>query len=89
MMDRLFVVKNKLGLHARPAAMFVQTTNKFKSSVKVHKGETEVDGKSIMGLMMLAAEEGAKIKVVTNGTDEKEVLDALEKLFNERFGEKE
>ena len=58
--------KNRLGLHARPAALFVQTTNKFKSSVKVHKGEQEVDGKSIMGLMMLAAEEGSTLRIVVN-----------------------
>ncbi len=89
MMERVFIVKNKLGLHARPAALFVQTTNKYKSSVKVHKGDTEVDGKSIMGLMMLAAEEGANVKVVVNGADEKDILDAVGKLFSERFGEKD
>ena len=61
MMEKDYIVKNRLGLHARPAALFVQTTNRFKSSVKVHKGDQEVDGKSIMGLMMLAAEEGSTL----------------------------
>ena len=89
MTEKIFVVKNKLGLHARPAALFVQTTNRFKASVKVSKGDIEVDGKSIMGLMMLAAEEGAKLRIVTNGDDEQAVLQSLEKLFDERFNEKE
>ncbi len=89
MMEKDFIVKNRLGLHARPAALFVQTTNKFTSSVKVRKGDQEVDGKSIMGLMMLAAEEGSTLAIIANGTDEKEVLTTLEKLFSERFGEKD
>jgi phosphocarrier protein HPr len=89
MTEKIFVVKNRLGLHARPAALFVQTTNRFRSSVKVSKGEVEVDGKSIMGLMMLAAEEGSKVRIVVNGEDEQAVLDALEKLFQEKFNEKD
>ena len=88
-MEKTFTVKNRMGLHARPAALFVQTTNRFRSSVKVSKGDTEVDGKSIMGLMMLAAEEGSKVRIVANGEDEKEVLLALEQLFNNRFDEKD
>ena len=88
-MEKTFIVKNRLGLHARPAALFVQTTNKFKSTVKVRKGEQEVDGKSIMGLMMLAAEEGSTLVILVNGPDEQEVLSTLEKLFTERFGEKD
>jgi phosphocarrier protein len=87
--EKLFTVKNKLGLHARPAALFVQTTNRYKASVKVHKGDQVVDGKSIMGLMMLAAEEGAQVKVVADGVDEQDVLQALEQLFLNRFDEKE
>lgn len=89
MTEKIFTVRNKLGLHARPAALFVQTTGRFKSSVKVSKGDQEVDGKSIMGLMMLAAEEGASVKVLVDGPDEKEVLSALERLFMNRFDEKE
>ena len=89
MTEKTFTVKNKLGLHARPAALFVQTTNRFRSSVKVSKGDVEVDGKSIMGLMMLAAEEGSKVRIVANGEDEKDVLGALELLFTNRFNEKD
>jgi len=89
MMEKKLTVQNRLGLHARPAALFVQTTNKFKSSVKVRKGEQEVDGKSIMGLMMLAAEEGSSLMIIVDGPDEADVLMTLEKLFSDRFGEKD
>jgi phosphocarrier protein len=89
MTERNFTVKNRLGLHARPAALFVQTTNKFNSSVKVRKGEQEVDGKSIMGLMMLAAEEGSILCVRADGKDEQEVLNSLDALFQNLFGEKD
>jgi len=89
MTEKNFIVKNKLGVHARPAAMFVQTTNKFKASVKVRKGDQEVDGKSIMGIMMLAAEEGSTLLIRADGPDEKDVLTSLDKLFTERFGEKD
>jgi len=88
-MEKNYTVKNRLGLHARPAALFVQTTNKFRSSVKVRKEDQEVDGKSIMGLMMLAAEEGSVVTVMANGPDEKDVLAALETLFTNRFDEKD
>jgi phosphocarrier protein len=89
MTEKTFTVLNKLGLHARPAALFVQTTGRFKASVKVRKSDQEVDGKSIMGLMMLAAEEGSSVTVRADGADEKEVLEALDKLFKNRFDEKE
>ncbi len=89
MIEREFTVKNRLGLHARPAALFVQATSRFRSGVKVRRGDQEVDGKSIMGLMMLAAEEGAKVSITANGPDETDVIAALEKLFTNRFDEKE
>jgi phosphocarrier protein HPr len=89
MIEKNFKVKNRLGLHARPAALFVQTTNKFRSSVKVRKGDQEVDGKSIMGLMMLAAEEGSVLCIMADGDDEFEVHSAMEKLFTDCFGEKD
>lgn len=89
MTQKEFTVKNKLGLHARPAALFVQTSNRFRSKIKVRKGDQEVDGKSIMGLMMLAAEEGSSLVVLADGTDEKEALAALDALFQNRFDEKE
>ena len=89
MTEKNFTVKNRLGLHARPAALFVQTTNKFKSSVKVRKGDQEVDGKSIMGLMMLAAEEGSVLFIRADGQDEGELLSSLGQLFQDCFGEKD
>jgi phosphocarrier protein HPr len=89
MTEKNFTVKNRLGLHARPAALFVQTTNRFKASIKVRKGEQEVDGKSIMGLMMLAAEEGSTLTIKADGLDENDLLTSLQQLFDGRFGEKE
>ena len=89
MMEKNFTIKNRLGLHARPAALFVQTTNRFKSKVKVRKGDQEVDGKSIMGLMMLAAEEGSTLIIMADGPDEQDVLKTLDALFTNRFGEKD
>lgn len=81
-------LENQLGLHARPAALFVQTTNRFKSKVRVIKENMEVDGKSIMGLLMLAAASGTVLKIVAEGEDEQAVVDALKKLFSIKFGEK-
>ena len=89
MTEKNFTVKNRLGLHARPAALFVQTTNKFRSSVKVRKGDQEVDGKSIMGLMMLAAEEGSILSIRVDGLDENDLLGSLQQLFDNCFGEKD
>jgi len=87
MTDKTFVIKNKLGLHARPAAMMVQTAAKFKSKIKIVKDEQEVDGKSIMGLMTLAACAGSNLKIVADGTDEKEAVDTMGKLIESGFGE--
>lgn len=86
-LQKTFVIKNKLGLHARPAALFVQTSNKFKSHITVTKDGEEVNGKSIMGLMMLAAEAGSKIIVKVTGEDAKELLDKLEELIIRKFDE--
>lgn len=76
-----------MGLHARPAALLVQTTSKFKAYVKIIKDDFEVDAKSIMGIMTLAAAPGSELKFVADGPDENEVLDAIEKLFNSGFNE--
>jgi len=80
-------VENQLGLHARPAALFVQTTNKFKSSIRVIKEDMEVDGKSIMGLLMLAASSGTILKIIVDGEDEYSLLEQLKKIFTNKFGE--
>lgn len=84
---RLFKVRNQLGLHARPASLFAKKANEFKSNITVEKDGNVINGKSIMGIMMLAAEEGASLTVVADGEDAVEALDALEELFRQKFGE--
>jgi phosphocarrier protein HPr len=81
------LVQNKLGIHARPAAMIVRITNKFKSEVFVEKDEEQVNGKSIMGLMMLAAGRGSKVKFLATGEDAQQMLTELEQLFARKFDE--
>jgi phosphocarrier protein len=81
------IVQNKLGIHARPAAMIVRITNKFKSEVFVEKDEEQVNGKSIMGLMMLAAGKGSKVKFLATGDDAAQMLTELEQLFARKFDE--
>jgi len=81
------VIQNKLGLHARPAALFVQTASKFKSDVYLGRNEHEVNGKSIMGVMMLAAEMGSKLKITVKGEDEQEAMSALLELVKNKFNE--
>ena len=76
-----------MGIHARPAAMIVRITNRFKSEVFFEKDEEQVNGKSIMGLMMLAAGRGSKIKVSAQGADAQELLKDLEALFERTFDE--
>jgi phosphocarrier protein len=87
MQERTFTVLNKLGLHARPAALFVQTTHKFKCQVRVIRDGQEVDGKSIMGILTLAAEHGAKLTIVADGPDEEILLNTLNDLFLKKFDE--
>ena len=81
------VVQNKLGIHARPAAMIVRITNKFKSEVFVEKDEEQVNGKSIMGLMILAAGKGSKVKFLATGEDAQQMLAELEQLFARKCDE--
>lgn len=81
------LVQNKMGIHARPAAMIVRVTNKFKSEVFVEKDEEQVNGKSIMGLMMLAAAKGTKVKFLATGEDAAQMLVELEALFAKKFDE--
>ena len=81
------LVQNKMGIHARPAAMIVRVTNKFKSEVYVEKDEEQVNGKSIMGLMMLAAAKGSTVKFVATGPDAEQMLADLEALFSKKFDE--
>jgi phosphocarrier protein len=81
------VVQNKMGIHARPAAMIVRITNKFKADVFVEKDDEQVNGKSIMGLMMLAAGKGSKVKFIATGDDGSQMLAELEALFGRKFDE--
>jgi phosphocarrier protein HPr len=82
-------IKNKLGLHARAAAKLVHTAARFRCDIKIRKGDEEVDGKSILGILLLAAARGTTITVKANGDDEAEAVDAIEKLIDAKFDEVE
>jgi len=75
------IVKNKTGLHARPAAIFVQIANKFESDISIIKEDQEVNGKSIMGILMLAAEKGAKIMIIAEGEDAEKAVEELSEIL--------
>jgi phosphocarrier protein HPr len=79
--EKTLVIKNKQGLHARPAALFVQIANKFDCDITVSKGKTKVNGKSIMGIMMLEAGKGAKILITATGDDADRAVNELETLL--------
>jgi phosphocarrier protein HPr len=87
MIEEKLFIKNKHGLHARPAAHFVKVAGKFKSDIKVLKDGLEVNGKSIMGIMMLAAEPGSEIILVIEGEDENAAMVALKELAEKNFYE--
>jgi len=82
-------IKNKLGLHARAAALVVQTVNKFAAQVNLSRDGQTADGRSIMGVLTLAATQGSKIHVEASGDDAEKAIKALEKLFDARFHENE
>lgn len=86
---RTFLIINKLGLHARAAAQLVKLTEQFASDVKIGKDDQVVNGKSIMGLMMLAASNGTSIEVEATGDDAEAMLDAIGALIAARFNERE
>ncbi|OGS33639.1 MAG: phosphocarrier protein HPr [Elusimicrobia bacterium RIFOXYB2_FULL_49_7] len=87
MQERTALVRNKLGLHARPAALMVQAAARFKARIKILKDDQEVDGKSIMGLMTLAAAHGSNVRIMAEGDDEIEAANAIVALFETGFGE--
>lgn len=87
MLEKEITVKNKLGIHARPAALLVKNAGQFQSKIEIKRDDLIVDGKSIMGVMMLAAEQGATLIFSIDGEDELQAMDAIEKLFEERFYE--
>lgn len=88
-MKSLFVeIKNRAGLHARPSSLFVQVASGFQSEITVKSDDEEINGKSIMGLMLLAAEQGKRIELIADGPDETEMLAALQELIEvKKFNE--
>jgi len=82
-----FLIKNRLGLHARAAAQLVQTANRFKAEVTLEKDGMEVNGKSIMGILMLAAPQGSRISVAVVGEDAEQALSTIGQLIDDGFGE--
>jgi phosphocarrier protein HPr len=89
MLKRTITISNKLGLHARASAKLTQMASRFQSGVWIARNGRRVNAKSIMGVMMLAAGLGSTIEVETEGPDEAEALDSLERLFADKFGEGE
>jgi len=87
MITRDVTIINKLGLHARPAAQLVKAASKFKAEILFKKGNLEVNGKSIMGVMMLAAELGSIITITAKGPDEEKAVAEIVKVFESKFGE--
>lgn len=87
MVQRKITVTNRLGLHARPAAKIVQSASQFKSEIKLSKDGLEVNAKSIMGVMMLAAEMGSTILLIAEGPDEEAAARAIAEVFAAKFGE--
>jgi len=80
-------IKNRAGIHARPAALLVQTANRFDSQIFLEKDGEKVNGKSIMGIITLAATYGAEIKLIAEGRDEEDAVGALSRLFDNKFEE--
>ena len=88
MIKKEVVIKNKIGLHARPAALFVQTANKFISEIMVKKGNSTINAKSIMGIMALGVSHGETIEIIVDGPDEENAIQELEDLINNKLLDK-
>jgi phosphocarrier protein len=82
-----YTIRNRLGLHARAAALLVKTANRFASEITLEKEGVEVNGKSIMGILMLAASKGTKVTLKAEGKDSAQAMEALGKLIENKFGE--
>ncbi len=89
MIEKTLTVNNEVGLHARPAALFVQTSNKFTSNIQVACGERKVNAKSILNVLTLGASKGSVIHIQAVGEDAEDAMAALEKLVQDNFGEAE
>ncbi len=81
MIKEKLIIENKYGLHARPAAQFVQIASQYDADIKIKKDNIEVNGKSIMGILMLAVEKGSEVELSVNGKDEKDAMEALTKFL--------
>lgn len=88
-MEKTLKIENKTGLHARPASMFVQEANKFKSKIKISAKDKTVDAKSILMIMSLGLTQGTELTISAEGPDEADALAALAKLVEDKFGEEE
>ena len=87
MIEKILTVRNRAGIHARPAALIAQTANKFSSEIIMEKNTTTVNAKSIMGVITMAAGYNTTLTLKVDGTDEKDAADAIEKLFESKFEE--
>ncbi|MCB5234410.1 MAG: HPr family phosphocarrier protein [Candidatus Cloacimonetes bacterium] len=87
MIRKTVTVKNKLGLHARPSALLVRAATKYRSEFHIEKDGTTVNGKSIMGVMMLAAEHGSSLELIADGVDEEYLINEISELIENEFGE--
>jgi len=89
MQQEEFIIQNRVGLHARPAAILVQTANKFKSNISVEKDGKKVSAKSILGVLSLGVEKGTTVSVTIEGEDEEKAMEAVGELVVNRFGDEE
>ena len=87
MIEREVTVRNRAGLHTRPASMIVRTASQFESAIFLRRDNYEINGKSVIGVMTLAAEQGATLTLVVDGEDEAAAADAIAALFDDGFGE--
>lgn len=87
MVEREVTIKNRAGIHARPAALIVQTANKFDSQISFENGTDRINGKSIMGIITLGATYNTTLKIIAEGDDEEQAVEALSNLFDKRFEE--
>lgn len=87
MVEREVIIKNRAGIHARPAAMIVETANKFNAKIFFQSDNDKINGKSIMGIITLGASYNTKLKIIAEGDDEQEAVETLATLFENRFEE--
>ena len=87
MVERIVTIRNRAGMHARPAALLVKTASGFTSQIFIEKDAERVNGKSIMGVITLGATYNTALKIIAEGIDEAQAVDAIEKLFERRFEE--